>query len=200
MLVIWCLIDTTVAWANQFVADGDSITAGKGAPPPYTSSLTLNHQADWIIFNLGVSGETLTTMIANAPQAVDTKFQAGNKNIVFIEGGQNDFIAGQTATQVYNSFVTYCSARRAVGWKCVPWTMISSQTVPTTFRNSVNALLLADTTNFDGHVDLTGTVLGCDLCWQDTTWFQSDGVHPTQLGISTVEAPQVSAAANVIYP
>lgn len=182
---------------SAFVADGNSITAGQGVATPYTGLMALNLL--WNISNLGVPGETLTTMIANAPANVYPKLISKQKNIVVLEGGENDLVGGQTPTQVYNSMVTYCTNLKAAvtGAKCLVWTVLSRVGLDTQ-KNSVNALILADTTHFDGVVNFTGTPLGVDGGYANTTYFQSDQIHPTQFAVTTIEAPSVSAVVNML--
>lgn len=139
-------------------------------------------------------------MIANQTANVFPKFKVGQSNLAVLECGENDIIQGATPTQVYNSMVTYCTNVRAqLGAKCIVWTVLSWNGHDSD-KNATNALILADTTHFDGVVNYTGTPLGCDGCFNDSTYFQADKQHPTGFAIQTIEGPQVSAVVNALFP
>jgi len=182
------------------VADGDSITFGQGATTPYTGLLSLNG-GPWSIINDGISGELLATMVANAPTKIDPLYaNREGANIVVIWGGTNDFDQSATAADVYYDYVTYCLARHAAGWKVIVATKLSAQGQEAD-KDALNPLILANSSGcFDAIADFTGTPLGVDGGYANTTWFQSDGVHPTQAGITTYEAPIISAAINSLVP
>lgn len=149
---------------------------------------------------MAIGGQTLASMVANASTVVDPLYNGSlAANITVIWGGTNDISGpGTSPTDIYNMLVSYCAARRAVGWKCITATMLSRQFFETQ-KNVLNALILADTTSFDGVVDFTGTVLGCDGCSLNTTYFL-DGIHPTQFSIDTIEVPMYDTAINKISP
>jgi hypothetical protein len=177
------------------VADGDSITSGDLAPTPYTSYLALN--GAWNIINWGIPGETLATMLANAPANIDRLYVTGQKNVVVIWGGTNDFFFGTSVSTVYADMTSYVAARHAVGWKVIVPTMLS-RAGEETQKNSYNALILANSAGADGIADFTGTPLGCDGCSTNATWFNSDKLHPTEAGVTTYEAPIIGAAINAL--
>jgi lysophospholipase L1-like esterase len=185
----------------NLVADGDSLTAGAGGETPYTDFLPIYLRRSvpgWTITNLGIGGQTMTSMVANAAANVDPLFVAGEPNVVIVWGGSNDIAGGATATTVYNQYVTYCTARRAKGFKCIVATMIDRPSFATQ-KNALNALLLGDATHFDGVVNYTGTPLGCDGCSTNTTYFL-DTIHPTQFSIATIEGPTAAAQTNTLFP
>lgn len=194
---------------NQVVpCDGDSITYGTGITDPWTQSLSLNltvPTAD--VYNFGVASETLLTMIANAPTVIDPCLISGHKNICVIWGGTNDMAqSGRTPAQTYASLKTYCAARRAAGWKVVVVTMISrtgnnpvgGESLDTD-KTAYNALIRSDPTIYDALADVAGNAnLGADGAFSNTTYFQVDGVHPTQLSATTIIAPIIGAAISSI--
>jgi hypothetical protein len=167
---------------------------------PYTGLLSLSG-GPWSIVNDGVTDETLATMVATAPSKIDPLYaNNGGANIVVIWGGTNDFIQGATVSDVYNNYVTYCVARHAVGWKVVVPTKLSAIGQDAD-KNALNALILANSSGcFDAIADFTGTPLGIDGGYANATWFQPDGVHPTQAAINSYEAPIISAAINRLAP
>jgi lysophospholipase L1-like esterase len=177
------------------VGDGDSITAGAGVSTPYTALLTLNMPSS--IDNTGVPGFSCVQSLADAPSRVDPFFVAGLDNVVEIWCGTNDIVNGATPAATYSTLSSYISARHAVGWKVIVATMLSRVGLDTQ-KDAYNALILANSGGADGIANFTGTLLGCDGCYADSTWFQADGIHPTQLGVNTYEAPINSAAANAL--
>lgn len=195
-ILYWRLFDST--FNGVFVGDGDSIVFGQGTTTNYTNNLSLT-RGPWKIYNLGISGETVQTMLARAPTAVDPLFQPGLRNVVAIEGGQNDFTAGRTPAQVFTDLQSYCTARRAVGWQCVVWTKLSSRDFDASGQNAaLTALILGSPSSFDGTADYSGTQLGCNGCWSTSGLFQTDGTHPIALGITSIEAPVASTTVNAL--
>lgn len=115
----------------RIVFDGDSLVAGTGALPfnmfpnggDYPSQVVGALDPRGTYSNLGVGGETLATMLTNAPAAVDPLLTAGSNNIVVIAGGSNDIQAGTSPTTIYNTLTAYCKARRAAGWRVIVGTV-----------------------------------------------------------------------------
>jgi hypothetical protein len=162
---------------------------------PYTAHLTLTGR--WDIINVAIPGATVVSMLQTAPTNVDSSFFPGVTNIVVAWGGTND-IANNNATPstTYANLTSYIAARHAKGWKVIVPTMISREGFDTQ-KNTYNALILANSAGADAIVNFTGTQLGCDGCWSNSS-FQSDGVHPTQAAINTIEAPVIGAVINAL--
>lgn len=109
--------------------------------------------------------------------------------------GTNDLAdGGKSAAQTYAMLTQYIADRHKVGWKVITATMLSRKTTDSA-KNQYNALILPNTAGADYVVDFTNTVLGCDGCSSNTTWFM-DGIHPTQLAVNTIEVPLFQAAIN----
>lgn len=145
-------------------------------------------------------------MLTEFPTKTKYQFQGGIPNYVGLWAGTNDFQqAGATVATVYANLTFYVTAVHNAGGKVIVATMLSRtgsnpvglETLDTD-KNNYNALILANTAGADGIVDFTGTLLGCDGCYSNTTWF-TDGVHPTQAGITTYEVPLFSAAINALH-
>ncbi len=64
-------------------------------------------------------------------------------------------------------------------------------------KNQYNAFILPNTAGADYVVDFTNTVLGCDGCNANTTWFM-DGIHPTEQGVTQIEVPLFQAAVDAL--
>ena len=85
-----------------------------------------------------------------------------------------------------------------VGWKVIAVTTLSHQGFDSVIE-AYNALILADTTHFDGIVNFTAAPLGCSGCSTNTTYFQTDTLHPTQFAVTSIIAPGISSIVNSVY-
>lgn len=182
--------------ANILVSDGDSITLGSYLFYPYPSVLPL--YTPFTIFNIGVNGETIATMLANAPTNVDPKIVpgSGNNNIVVIWGGTNDFFFNNALnpTIVFNNLKSYCLGRKALGWKVLVVPMMSRTNLDVQ-KNAYNALIFSSWPTFaDGLVSLPSTLMA-DGAYANTTYF-GDGTHPNQFAMSTLIAPAIALSIN----
>ena len=178
------------------ICDGDSITIAFGATTPYYDIITPNG-GTWTFNSVAVSGDTLAQRYAAAPTAVDPLYNAIARPIVIIWAGTNDIEDGTTPAATYAIMANYVAARHAVGWKVIVATMLSREGLDTQ-KDEYNALILANTAGADGIADFSGTPLGIDNGWSNLTWFQSDGVHPTQGGINTYETAVMTLAMNTL--
>jgi lysophospholipase L1-like esterase len=172
------------------VCDGDSITFNGN--PTYPEQL--KYQQPSQIFNVAVPGQTLATMLANAPANVDTKLPPNTPGIVVIWGGTNDIGQGTSVSDTYATLVSYCQARRAAGWKVVVVTMLS-RTGFDQQHDQYDALIRAGWTGFaDSLADVAAnSTLGADGASTNTTYFNG-GIHPTQLAYDTIIVPIINAA------
>jgi len=135
-------------------------------------------------------------MLANAATNIDPLFNASDsKNVVIIWGCTNDLASSVTPATCYGNIQSYCQARHTVGWKCIAVTLPSNQFIDGT-RTQLNNMLRANHSFADALVDWAGTPLDCIGCWSNTTWFQSDGVHPTEAAIQTYELGLFNQAVN----
>lgn len=135
-------------------------------------------------------------MLANAPTNIDPLYNSSSpKNIVVIWGGTNDIANSQQPADVYANLVSYVAARHAVGWKVLVATMLSRIGWDSK-KDQYNALILANTAGADGIINFTGTSLGCDGCFSSATWFNPDGIHPTTIGVTSIESPIISSGIN----
>lgn len=173
------------------MADGDSETAGQGFTP-FPNFLNL---PGWTINNVAVSGARLSTELPLAPTRVDPLYNSSAlNNICIIWMGTNDIGSGHAPSDVYNLLIQYVQQRHAVGWKVITATMLSRVNVDTQ-KDAYNQLILSNSAGADAVVNFTNTVLGCDGCFADPNWFQSDGIHPIQAG-ANIEIPLFQAAIN----
>lgn len=180
------------------VCQGDSITLGLGVTTPWTSSLDLNIANQ--VINKGVTSQTLATMVSNAATVVDPCLRANMTNVCVIWGGTNDFVLGSSVGTVESNFATYVGARKTAGWnKVITVEMLDrGDTTVDTQKAAYNTYLLGLPASVDGTVVMDATNLVADNAWMNTTYFQTDKVHPTQLSDDTLIAPPISTLINTI--
>lgn len=144
---------------------------------------------------MAISGQTVAVALAQATSVVDALYNPKfSLNICVVWLATNDIEAGTSPSDTYALLTQYIAARHARGWKVITATMLSRKNIEAQ-KNTINALILANTAGADAIVDFTGTVLGCDLCSTNLTYFDADQVHPTQAGVN-VEVPLFQAAVN----
>lgn len=192
----------TFVHSSVFVGDGNSITVGLGAATPYTAQLT----GFTTVYNVAVSGQTMATMLANESTTVIPKCSGGH-TLVNLWSDGNDFVfttPAVNASDVYGWMVTYVANAHASGCRVMISTMLSRSCAAMNGlscdqnKDILNPLIMTNTAGADGIVNFTPTVLGCDGCYTNMTYFQMDAVHPTQTGITTVETPTIQAVASTL--
>lgn len=163
------------------VFDGDSITAGQSANtvpyPTYFSTLTAVRNK-----NLGVGGQTMSTMNTNYAANVAPLFATGLRDTLSILAGTNDIPAGATDLTLRATIQSYCGKARTTGFRVYVGTIISRNDAGWNatlegYRVAYNTWLKANYASFcDGVIDFDATPQSTDP--SNTTWFQ-DGLHPT---------------------
>lgn len=186
-------VQTTTS--NQLVYDGDSITFGTGLTP-YPSLITTT--LPYVVHNIGVpSFQVAYDAFGGGVDAYRAQQALFNVDVIFL--GTNDIcVAGTTAANTHTILSNYATRQRANGWKVVVVTMIS-RTGCATGKNLFNALIRANWRSYADAIADAGAAafLGCDGCYQNATYFQVDGIHPTQAGQALL-APVIQAAVNSI--
>lgn len=187
-------VTTLTPLIGQIVCDGNSLTADNGTPGVtiYPAQLATLMGSGWDIVNLGVSGQTTQDMIDDADTEVDVLYDAVtyDHNILVAWEIGNDIHFGATANEAYNSFVSYCQARQAAGFKVVAVTVPArsggSSTPVETFdadRLTANDLIRANWRTFaDALADVAldtriDTIADCDnsTYYYDETHFNTTG-------------------------
>src|SRR5262249_38912334 len=106
---------------------------------------------------------------------------------------------GATPAQTYANLSAYIAAAHATGFKVITATMLSRVGLDSQ-KNAYNTLILANSAGADFVVNFTGTPLGCDGCYANTTYFTGDQIHPQFFSRQTIEAPAFQSAVNTINP
>jgi lysophospholipase L1-like esterase len=177
---------------NQIVAVGDSITEGIGVTNSYATSAVLTGLNDtYTIDKLGQPGITASAVQGYCETQYVTSVASGAaKNIISVFLGTNDAGSNAPATTLAN-LAAICRTLRAqtvgANTKILVMTMLSRTGVDA-FHDSYNTLIRAQWQQFsDGLVDFAANPLyGADGAYANTTYFQADGIHPTQTGQNTL--------------
>ncbi len=179
---------------------GDSITYGfnaSGSPlTPYSSLLSLTNATTTGVNNWGISGITMFAISGSEANRVGPLCKsASGPAVASVFTGTNDFlnISGSTPQSVFGSLTSEIQTLKGAGCRVGVVTMISRRgngngnggAAYDTDKNAYNALILsgARAAGADFIVDAAANPnLGADGANANTTYFQSDGIHPTQLG------------------
>lgn len=194
--------------------DGNSLTVGQNASGPtavypyVTAQLMAVAGKPVTGVNNGVGGLTTPQMNLGAALTTDPAYRAvmaAKKPFIDVTWELcNDILLNNlTSTQAYNNYVTYATARRALGEKVIVLTGLKRAGVSgwsganETARLAANALIVADGTNWDGVVDVASISQLQDPT--NTTYFGSDQIHLTDAGYALV-ANNVAPAVEGLIP
>jgi lysophospholipase L1-like esterase len=189
-----------VSAPGSLIFDGNSQTASE---PQFGGLGYVNQMRallpSWNCVNTAVSGTTTQDMITRAPTTVDPlRFASQALQIVMVWEGTNDLKLGATVTDAYNHLVTYCTARRSLGFLVLIATLLPRGDAGAGFeanRSAVNALIVANWSTFaDGLTDFAAnTTIGQAGQHTNATYY-ADGVHLTAAGdtiVAGIAAPVV---------
>lgn len=208
--------DRTIAGSTiRILAHGDSITLGTtGTTTPYlpiVAASVLSGKAITADYrNCGVDGNgwnyaytsnppTVQNLTQGAYENVDRYLSATLTNYLICFAGTNDIhLNSKTGAQAYAYFQTYIAARIAAGWPaaniCV-CAMLPRQGIKETERGDYNTALVGGASTYGyklARLDQNANIglAGCDA---DTTYFNTDRIHPKNAG-QTVIAATIYAA------
>jgi len=194
----------------QLHAIGDSITNGAGVAAPWSSLLSLVRQPAYTVTNWGITGVGLQALNGSEPNRVAERCQTNSgPALALVLAGTNDFQLGNgtTATAVMGSLMGEVQVLKQAGCKVFVGTMISrggndmSGTNYDAQKDAYDGLILssAKTGGADGVIDFAADPrLGADGANANSTYFQSDTIHPTQAGQALLAAA-ASNALNYAY-
>ena len=185
------------------VWDGGSIVAGHRADPGYDfPSLTLSLVPRVCESHVSYTGGArIADMLAEAPTEVDAHYRStADLDLCVVQTGGGDFRAGASAADVYGALRTYCSERRAAGFRVVVLTVLPASD-PVTFeatRLAYDAMLRSAWQGFaDGLADIAADHrIGDTGDNLDRQFYQPDALHLTNAGnevMASVAAPVLDA-------
>lgn len=176
---------TSLRW--HIIFDGDSRTSGYLLSSPITDgywpelAASLMSESMWYS-GVAVAGQRLSTCITNLSGNVTHSLDSTyTKNAVCIFAGVNDVVSdGKTAAQVYASLVSYSQTVKAAGANtvilCIDYAMGLTSGEKTAMQSLI-ALLLANTSDFDIKVRFDQITGLNDWNSFNSTYYQTDNVH-----------------------
>lgn len=182
------------------VCEGDSLTAGN-----YPQFLALLYTDNRMISlqNWGLAGDTIANMLGEAATQVDPAYDSRKgRNILLIWAGTNDMSGGSAdGATTYANYVTYCTARRATGFKVIAFTIMNRgdahNALWDTGQPIFNAALRANWADYaDALVDVQAQATLQDTA--NTTYFNVDKIHLTNAGYSIVAALAKTAVDSLL--
>ena len=179
---------------KQIVFRGDSLTAGQAADPLGNYSFqVLARRPEWRIFNLGVGGQMLSTMITRDSTGVDPLYDASlDENVIGILAGTNDIGGdGIDGATCFTRLQTWCQARKAAhaGWNIRVITVPARGSATMNgYISDYNALIRAGDPAIDRLVDVgRGSLIEPALSDENNpTYFQADKLHLTTAGYGVI--------------
>ncbi|MHB8645571.1 MAG: hypothetical protein ACYDAR_07270 [Thermomicrobiales bacterium] len=197
---------TTAPTLPLIVFAGAGATNGAGLPPLATyptQTIALLAPAQYDAVNLGMAGPspwTLAIMNDQAPTNIDPLYAASrSKNIVVLFDFHNDLYTGVSVEETFARLVTFCQARRKVGFKVVIGTLTPGEAIPPVqgrpsqdyepVRQGVNTLIRTNLASFaDALADVgADPTIGAPGAAANTKYFQRfDYFRLTPQGASIV--------------
>jgi hypothetical protein len=177
----------------RIVFIGDSLTFGHLASAPYPSYLTIPTWNGYTLtqHNVGVNSYQVGTHWDESHTRINPLFsQRAALNIAVVWLGTNDVtIGGLTPQQTYNQLRAFCGYLKRQGWTVIIAAMISRQNATGDgYKNVLNPLLAANWSKFaDGYVAMPST-LTANGAYANTTYFNADGIHLTDVGMQQAAA------------
>jgi hypothetical protein len=151
-------IDRRVVFVGASTLGGQNAVLA-GTMPDYVDGI-LGNWSHVEYINYGVGSATLANYVSNLSTYTalyDGSLGAGHHIAVYGDY-RNDYNAGLTYTQLYTNLTSFWRSLQSAGFKVIASTMITSSGDPTAvtqFRDSLNALILANSAGIDGVVNTT---------------------------------------------
>jgi lysophospholipase L1-like esterase len=193
--------------------DGDSLTFGYqvALDSLYPVKLLQTLGVPWKGRNFAKSGFRVDQLSSDAASRVDTYYSSGlSKNILVFLGGINDILqngtTGNSAATIHGLINTYCTNRRAAGWKVAVCTIPSGRNYSTapgnfeTYRTTINSSIVSNWSSYaDVLVDLAAdSRIGSADSGNDTNYFQADKLHWNAGGCTVVSGLVNSAISGLV--
>lgn len=176
---------------STFVFKGDSITLGTGLTTgqdfPAQAMLLSWFAGRGTKVNLGVSGQTVATMVSNFATDLQPYCAAATSSApvyAFIEGGINDIANGVSAATTFSNLQSYWSSAASAGCTVIATTVMQARNPALPCTGSCETARQALNSSIRASTSYT-YLLPADLLLSDptdTAFFQSDKTHPTAAG------------------
>jgi lysophospholipase L1-like esterase len=183
----------------NIVCEGDSLTNGLGATFNQNYARQMSSTLRSPLITTATSGATITNLTTRKNR-VDNNIKAGKTNILVVWAGTNDmYNEGVSETNAYNSLVAYAQARKTAGFdKVYVLTCIARVS---TIKSTFNSLIVANTTDFDGVIDVAKDprfqVKTAPFNTVDFTYYNDDRIHLSNAGyraVSSMVDPYISSS------
>lgn len=196
--------------SKLIVMDGDSLTRGSGASADlsdnYPAQLAGLLSTSYDLINTGVGGQTTTDMIADAATEIDPllTWRPRTSGLV-VFWNTNDLFFSASVADTQARIQSYCTARRAVGWKCIVGTILPRSSVGTPGTYEANRLLVNQwirdnwATFADGFFDPAADSRIGDAGDELNPAFYNDPAHLNGAGYAIV-AGLVKAQVDLLIP
>jgi lysophospholipase L1-like esterase len=184
--------------------DGDSISAGMGAPHgrglDSQVAAALGPGVD--LHNVAVGGRPVSDCLALYAKLVAPLYDpAAGRNVIAFHAGDNDIARNATADAAYAAFTAYVAAAHAQGWKVVVSTEMLRPDFPPVKEQQLaayNALLRRNGAGADAVVDFDQDQRIADFAFRtDPAVFSGDKIHPSEGGYAILAAMLAPAVRRV---
>jgi lysophospholipase L1-like esterase len=188
LIVIGCGHAAFGALALNVVFDGDSVSAGSGAPPDQSPYAQLSRMlgVGAVVRSVAVSGRPVRECNRLYEKLVAPLYDGSAKrNVIAFHAGDNDIALGDTARQAYASFTDYVAKAHRQGWAVIVTTELDRLTFSAPMKAELaeyNALLLANSAKADLVRDYDRVPAMVDH--QNMSIYSPDHIHPTAAGYS----------------
>jgi lysophospholipase L1-like esterase len=185
--------------------DGDSISAGVGAPAGQglDTRVAAAFGPAVRLHNVAVGGRPVHECLRLYPVLADPLFAPDCRtNVIVFHAGDNDIRGGFTAEQTYRAFTAYVGLARVRGWKLVVSTELRLPAAPPATEAALadyNDRLRANTAGADAVVDFDLDPRMVDPSYRhDPALFTGDLVHPNAGGYAVLAAMLIPAVRRVV--
>lgn len=190
----------SIPFTRRVVFDGNSLTthnASSGVSYRVRDSL-INDGIYFTMQNYAISGRSTTVLLSEWGSKV--KPYVDSNDVVVLWEITNDIASGKTATQAYNNVVSYCDSVQAKGAKAVLCTGIPRNDNVNYWAkiDSVNQMILADTTIADLVINLNSTTFDARTDADNTTYYNADKVHLTASGEAAIASLMLTRLRNYL--
>lgn len=178
---------------RQIVFIGNSLTYNITLDPtnhyPTQCMALLGQTNNWTWRNWGLAGRQTSTMQTTTLDALYRKWV--DYNVLVVWEITNELNAGIAAATALSNYTTYCTNRRAVGWKVIAVTVLPRTSASGTFeadRQTVNTSIRAGWTSYaDALADVAAdSRIGDAGDQNDLTYYLADAIHLTTAGAAVV--------------
>ncbi len=164
---------------------GDSITAGLGATTWFTQLLSLSGAPTFSVKNWGIGSVTAQAAASQEAARVALQCQsASGPSVAVVFLGTNDYAStGPGTFGVIDPLISEIQTLKSAGCKVYAMTMLSRSTLDSS-KDVYDAQILGLARPFlDGVIDAAADpLIGADGASSNATYFQGDGIHPTNAG------------------